>query len=102
VSCQTPSPPKKRRLRHALVSIIIWRHGNLSSPKSSPITTSKSSNFFNAYLILHVNSTDDRNGFIEDAQFKGQQTPPHKYEPINYVIKIGIKIIFRNFTMNAA
>ena len=84
------------------MSIIILRLGNLSSLKSSPITTSKSAKFFNACLILHVNSTDDRNGFIEDAQFKGQQTPPHKYEPVNYVIKIGIKIIFRNFTMNAA
>ena len=84
------------------MSIIIWRLGKLSSLKFSPITTSKSASFFRCLLNLHVNSTEDRNGFIEDAQFKGQQTPPHKYEPINYVIIVRIKIIFRNFTIPGA
>lgn len=30
-------------------------------------------------------STDDRNGYVEEAEFRGQQTPPHKYDPIRWV-----------------
>lgn len=58
-------------------------HGNKLSQRYSVTTSSK----YHKILVNHFlwYSTDDRNGFLEAAEYRGQQTPPHKYDPIRWV-----------------
>lgn len=72
---------KRRRTGQAQLIIIILIHGSRLSLLL--LATSSSKPVYNRYH--HIFSTDERNGFLDEAEFRGQQTPPHKYDPIKWV-----------------